>query len=44
MEETQAEISFLDFDERFKKSLEKKRWGILCAIFFYTFIYMSYKN
>lgn len=28
-----------DLEEHFKKSLEKKRWGILIALFFYTYFF-----
>ena len=31
--------SFLKSDDHFKKTLEAKRWGILIAIFFYTFLF-----
>lgn len=30
-----------DLEDHFKKSLEKKRWGILIALFFYTY---EFKN
>lgn len=30
--------SFIDLDTQFRNGLEKKRWGILIAIFFYTLI------